>query len=137
MLQNVKSARTICAVFVGVLAISAACTTAGHTRTSSSVSATSTAANSKGTRQTHRSSTTLTCDDELGGEGVGGDSTTLGLDSDGWGGYSAKDFRRMPHKGKYTFFKTYTWVTKHAAKKTTLHVLKPASAKLYYTDGDT
>lgn len=54
-----------------------------------------------------------------------------------WQGVSAKDFRALPHKGKYTFFKDRVWVTEHAAQKTTLHVLKPADAKLYYTDGKT
>ncbi|QGN32115.1 hypothetical protein [Microlunatus sp. Gsoil 973] len=116
----------------------AGCTSpAGHGNAERSASASpSTAVNSAGTRPPRRSPIRLSCADQLGGEASG--SATLGLGSDAWQhGISARDFRTLPKNGEYTFFKTYTYVTPHATKTTTLRVLQPSTALLYYTDRQT
>ena len=61
----------------------------------------------------------------------------LGLVSDGWVGSPKVAFEHsiVTTKGDYDGFKTYTYITRSATAKTSIHMEAPSDGLLFYTSG--
>ncbi len=62
----------------------------------------------------------------------------LGLASDGWVGSPTLTFEHSiaTTNGTYDGFKTYTYVTRSAAARTSIHMETPEDGLLFYTSGE-
>ena len=81
----------------------------------------------------------LTCDEQLTPTTPATKAIphVLGLASDGWGGSPTLKFEHSiaTTNGHYDGFKTYTWVTRSAAARTSIHMEAPHHGLLFYTPG--